>query len=399
MLELLAAFLLGRTMTVRVGKQWSARKPVNAGSPQGSVLGGFLFNVGIDHLEDGCQFPDMPFFDQHVETSASTADYPAASTPARISSFVEELAPSPIHTAGPDFVLEPRVANVPPWIRAPKERTWKDSTPVVKKYIDDNINLDVVNMLPVQAVVEKGALVREIHPVRSQALLEHIVDRSAAQGMVVNDNKTTLMCVSAATSYKARAVLKDRNNNTIRSEDTMKILGCNIDATCGMGTQAENVRKKLRSRTWGLPVLKKAGFTNEELVRVYKSQIRPVAEYSSAAWHSLLTQEQSLMIERQQNQALKHIYGYKTSAAKMRKMFGIDTLEKRRVDACLKFGLKCAGSERFKHWFVKAAGTKRDRRSTGLYKEYVEPQARTDRHNDSPLNYCRRLVNKHLAAQ
>ena len=102
LLELLAAFLLGRTMTVRVGKEWSARKPVNAGSPQGSVLGGFLFNVGIDHLEDGCHFPNMPFFDQHIETSSGTADYPAASTPARISSFVEEPAPSPIHATGPD---------------------------------------------------------------------------------------------------------------------------------------------------------------------------------------------------------------------------------------------------------------------------------------------------------
>ena len=39
-------------MVVRVGRAWSDPRPVNAGAPQGSVLGTYLFNVGTDDLEE-----------------------------------------------------------------------------------------------------------------------------------------------------------------------------------------------------------------------------------------------------------------------------------------------------------------------------------------------------------
>ena len=52
MLEKLATFLSNRVMWVKVGKEWSAPRPVNGGVPQGSILGVFLFNVTTDELED-----------------------------------------------------------------------------------------------------------------------------------------------------------------------------------------------------------------------------------------------------------------------------------------------------------------------------------------------------------
>ena len=56
-LSILACFLSGRTMTVRVGKEWSVKRKVNSGARQGSVLGLHLFNVGIDDLEDDFHAP------------------------------------------------------------------------------------------------------------------------------------------------------------------------------------------------------------------------------------------------------------------------------------------------------------------------------------------------------
>ena len=52
-IKLLAGFLAGRTMSVRVGTSYSDRRPINAGAPQGSVLGSYLFNIGTDDLEEG----------------------------------------------------------------------------------------------------------------------------------------------------------------------------------------------------------------------------------------------------------------------------------------------------------------------------------------------------------
>ena len=391
---LLAAFMTGRQMTVRVGNSWSQMRPVHAGAPQGSVLGSYLFNIGTDDLEEDCRFPDMPFFDECEEATNASCDFPAASTPTRVSSNVPEPSLSPMPQIGRDIELGPRVANVPPWLRTPKEKRWEDREPTVKKFIDDGINIDVVNMLAVQTTLEKNKPVKTVHPVKTQALLEHVTKRANQKGMVVNDKKTTIMCVSAATSYEARARVTDRNGENISSNRSMKVLGCVLDSDCTMKGQAESVRKKLRSRTWGLAALKKNGFTDDELIRVYKSQMRPVAEYSSVAWHSLLTREQSENIERQQSQALKHIYGYKMSARKMRAKAGLDRLEDRREAACLKFAKKCSTGDRFGAWFERNVTGTRDRRSVGNYKDYVQPRARTDRHNNSPLNYCRRLLNK-----
>ena len=52
-LQLIATFLSKRSMTVRVGNDFSRRLLVHGGCPQGSVLGVFLFNVCSDDLEDG----------------------------------------------------------------------------------------------------------------------------------------------------------------------------------------------------------------------------------------------------------------------------------------------------------------------------------------------------------
>ena len=51
-IRLIATFLSGKNMSVRVGQQWSNKLPVFGGVPQGSILGVLLFNVTTDNLED-----------------------------------------------------------------------------------------------------------------------------------------------------------------------------------------------------------------------------------------------------------------------------------------------------------------------------------------------------------
>ena len=57
-LRLLAAFLSGQQMRVRVGHTWSRAREVPGGVrvPQRSILGVFLFNVTTDDLEKGSDY-------------------------------------------------------------------------------------------------------------------------------------------------------------------------------------------------------------------------------------------------------------------------------------------------------------------------------------------------------
>lgn len=107
--------------------------------------------------------------------------------------------------------------------------------------------------------------------------------------------------MNAATSYKTKAVIKDVNNNEISSSPSAKYLGVTIDANCSMASHVENVKKKIRSRSWALNLLRRNGFKEEELVKVYCTHIRPLTEYASEAWGPMITQEQGATIERQQN--------------------------------------------------------------------------------------------------
>ena len=86
-------------------------------------------------------------------------------------------------------------------------------------------------------------------------------------------------------------------------------------------------------------------------MRVYVTTIRPVAEYAANILHPMLTLEQSHLIERQQDLALKFIYGIKTSAGKCRKRSGLQTQAQRRFVACKNFAELALESERFRRWF------------------------------------------------
>ena len=97
--------------------------------------------------------------------------------------------------------------------------------------------------------------------------------------------------------------------------------------------------------------LKKNGFTNAELVQVYKTVIRPVAEYGAVVFHSSLTDDQDERLERLQDHALKCIFGPELSARKLRGLAGLDTLRSRREKLTGKFAIKCVNDPVFEKWF------------------------------------------------
>ena len=109
-----------------------------------------------------------------------------------------------------------------------------------------------------------------------------------------------------------------------------------MDSDCTVKTHVNNLVSKMRKRTWALARLKKKGFSTAELVEVYKSLIRPMAEYLSPAWHVLATAEQSAQLERQQTHALTNIFGPGISAKRMKEESDLELLQCRREAAVKK---------------------------------------------------------------
>ena len=319
-LRLLGSFLSGRTMTVKVDCHFSEPHPVNARAPQGSVLGCYLFNIGVDDLEEGFDGGEQEQEEAHKETLCNTADFPAASTPKRVRNLPEATL-SPIASRKQSFELLPRVANIPPWVLKPKDPRLKDRGLRSYKFVDNSVITSPVNMRSALLLEDGDGPFKKIEDKRMESLLSHVAGNAVRKGMKINAKKTNLMCVSAATPFRPLVQIQLEDQMT-SGQDKMKILGVIIDSDCSFRSHVENVRINLRRRTWALSKLRRYGVKEDKLVRAYTSLIRPVVEYAAPAWHSLITAEQSELLECQQTQALKNIFGVGLSAATNTKNFG-----------------------------------------------------------------------------
>ena len=133
--------------------------------------------------------------------------------------------------------------------------------------------------------------------------------------------------------------------------NSIKILGVTVDSDASFKTHVKNIAAKMRARAWALSRLRKKGLPEDKLVKAYKCLIRPTVKYASPSWHPMLTATQAALLEKQQSQALKNIYGVGISANKMRIKAGIETLASRREKAAVKFAKKNLTNPRCQEWF------------------------------------------------
>lgn len=213
--------------------------------------------------------------------------------------------------------------------------------------------------------------------------------------MKVNSSKTTMLCVSDSKTYEAAAFIEDGEGNRIESTESLKILGLHFSKKPDMSAQVNAICQKFRARIWILRHLNHNGFTQDELLKVYKSVILPCHDYCSSVFHSSLTLSQTIVLERLQAKALKAIYGYDPSYRELMEKAELTTLRARREDRELSFARKSAASERFGRWFPKHESARTNRGS--LF--YKESFARCSRCYNSPLFNMRRRLNRDVVGR
>ena len=260
----------------------------------------------------------------------------------------------------------------------------ESATPLALKYVDDGVSVDKLNFetAPVHGNVRKK------HAVHSQNLFRHVVRRAEDKGMVVNTAKTQLLLVSDS-QLEDRAIIFDAGGVELESADTMKILGFYFSSKPTVQAHVDVIRRRFRQRYWILLHLKRFGFDQEELAQVYRTVVRPIADYCAVVYHSMLTDAQDEDLDRCQAHALRCIYGMGVSYSEMRRRAGVTTLRQRRIEQCDKFAEQCLKSERFSGWFPLKTG----RVSRRAGEKYSEHFARCERLKNTPLFFMRRRLN------
>ena len=360
LLNIVASFLSGRSMTVKVGSVNSQPKTVEGGVPQGSLLGVFLFNVTIDCFE-------------------------------AFSRDIEPYGPRPVDILGPiDEAAYPPEAEVLQPILARDYlhlAPFRETLLQVQKYVDDNIIHERMNF---DKIATDGYGVRSFLAARTQNAFNHIGVRAEHCKMKVNSAKTNALLISELKAYTPEAFFFDKNGEKISTKESMRVLGFHFSSRPDMSEQVGEIRRKFVSRMWILRHLGHRGFNSSDLTKVYKSIILPVHDYCSVVYHSSLTNFQSEKLERLQAQALKCIYGYQYSYRELLELTGLQTLRERREARCLKFALKSVANPNLAGWFP-LNNNPRQLRHVNRYQEFG---AKTTRLQRSPLYDLRRRLNR-----
>ena len=102
-ISMVGAFLLNRQTTTRVGEAFSSLRPVRAGSPQGTLLGNYLFIMTTDRLKSSDSEPD-PATLQPTCWSPPQEAYASNGSPSPIaaSSPAHPTRPPDLREASPD---------------------------------------------------------------------------------------------------------------------------------------------------------------------------------------------------------------------------------------------------------------------------------------------------------
>ena len=438
--RLIYSFLSDRRMSYSVNRALSDPRTVPGGSPQGTLLGNFLFVIATDNLEDDNGL-------NHMEASALSPTFLSVDSPSSssepedtdVSLFATPSANimcnmTSTPTSRGQFVPLRRVGNastnfegsyssddeVIPFYSVKKrlrvisssssengmttltreERLNHESEPAhwdymplkVWKFIDDFLAGERLALSVSQRFFSQKKPMLKLHAQECELFFNSVVKNANEIGMRVNESKTQMLCLSTSIDYDVCSFIRTPSGQKIESGDTLKILGFHFDSNPSIEHHIEQLITKVRKRSWVVRNLKKAGLDSTDLIKCYYSLIRPVLDYAVPTYHSMLTCDQSERLEKLQRDILKTIYGFKRSYEEILETENITRLSERRQSLFDSFTQKMwENGEISREWFptktFEHANLRRER-------IVIEKHARTSRLYKSPLYAMRRRLNE-----
>ena len=396
-IELVGCFLRNRTMRVRVGKCFSDPRKVPGGSPQGSILGNFLFCATTNEfnlIESGHRDANEPQVMGLGEVRGGEDD--GEDEEESYGSEYEDSHDFRFFRKNRDRIIEDTQVSarytqeeIDNYVGVPAG--WKQTKSATKAYIDDLNIVEKVRHIDSISVISQNKQKTLVHAPQSEHIFKEIASRAAQLNMKVNEEKTQVLCIPAAASSQVESYI-NANTKRISSGNSLKILGFWFGSTPGVELHVASLEEKFRSRLWSLRHLKRSGMSVSDMETIYLTVIRPVLDFASVGYHSLLTKDQEERLEKLQRRALKVIHGVGSSYSDILENNSMEKLSERRERMFVKFAVKSSKNPRISSkWFPERPPCQHDIRNQNKFIEY---HARTDRLQKSPLFQLRKRLNE-----
>ena len=275
---MVASFLTGRRMRMKIGSHFSSERAVKGGSLQGTRLGNFLFVVTIDNIEQGLDH--IPPAIDPAEPEANEDIYGLRRLAGRIGAVRRfnsgvEHASTPWKLGTTDGVLryldcsgrenstltmiDPSLLACPP--------NWRDIPPWVLKFVDD-VNVGERHFLRnAISTYSQEKERKRIKATSCEEIFSSITRVSENIGMKVNQSKTQLLCLTAAINSEVSSFITTPSGDTVESSSEMVLLGFKFGNKPTVAAHVDFIISKFNSRSWLIRHLKQAGVPDQDLVK------------------------------------------------------------------------------------------------------------------------------------
>lgn len=300
-LGMVKAFLRNRKMTMKLGDHAAPPIPINRGSPQGSVLGSMLYCAKTQSLLSppciaaatlGPAMTELVVEDHHEPVSPITH---RPRVPRMRGERPQFFGTEELDSVEEDETADPAATVSPEQVVAAPAGDGEESLGYVK-YIDDTT---LIQKLPMTNAIRHCTTGTTLEEIRLQGLsgrMASLVRNAEDIGMLINCNKTQLLCLSPGNGCDTTPIVITRDG-PVQLVDTLKLMGFMFGNTTDVSGHVHHIIDKFRIRIWLLYHRQEAGIKNERLFRLYCVFIRWVIEYCSPVYHSMLTGWQTNKLE------------------------------------------------------------------------------------------------------
>ena len=384
------SFLENRSMCVRSGQVMSKLRQVMGGSPQGTKLGNLLFCISIDDItEPICVTPRE--IDASPEVAIPPENRPVGtSTP--VARQLELLAadsfnPNPLGLRNKKMAINDTVSFC-----SLSESNYVDKDTWEIGYVDD-LNVGETLLIEDSTIhLSTRKEKREIRAFGSEKMYRNIENNGADVGMMINAKKTQLLCIHPSKTAEITSCISVGSRKIV-SGSSLKILGFEFGPEPSPRYHISKIIKKFYNSSWSIFHLKKAGMTEQVLLDVYRSMLRPIIEYGGNVVCSMLNEKENNELEGCQAFVMKLIYGFKLSYKQKLQKAGIERLATLRRRLFEKFCMKMSTSERISAKWLPRRSENEEEMTLRYKKKYIEFNAKYERLYKSPVFEMRRYLN------